>query len=733
VTETSQDAVDLRLAEFAELLTTAIDDPNVREAVRLLADEQAALRRIATLVASGVEPGPLFDTLAAEVEALFGADISAVLRFEGDGTVTVMGAHRGPHSRGARVRLDPDYIVAAVSRTGQSAGFDLQDWDGVPPAVVREWGVYSALATPVVVEGELWGAFTIASLDRSLAAGTDRLLADFSALFATAIANAQSREALAALAEEQAALRRVATLVARDVSPSAIFSAVSAEVARLFDSASGVLRFEDDSAVVFVGVSNIDIPVGARWDFQEGMTSAEIYRTGRPARVEETDWSSVGGQVGEASRRHGTRSIVGSPIFVEGRLWGTIVVSSRQDLLPRDTERRLERFTELIGTAIANAATRQAREQLADEQAALRRVATLVAEAGEPETVFSAVAEEVAHVLDVALSAVVRYEADGSATQVGAWGNENPFPVGTSWKLDNSSVSALVAATRLPARVDNYAEVPGAISTTLTRDAGIHTAVGAPILVGGDLWGVMMALSTEEQPLPDDTETRLAAFTELIATAISNTTARTELIESRARIVAAGDEARRRIERDLHDGTQQRLVSLALVAHAAQAELPAQSRDVREKLSRIAAGLGTAVEELQELSRGIHPAILSDAGLGPALEALALRSPIAVELEVTTKRRFPEPVEVAAYFVASESLANAVKHSHSTRIDIALRATHGKLLLSVCDDGIGGADPGRGSGLVGLRDRVEALGGSVEMTSKQGVGTSLLAALPIPP
>jgi signal transduction histidine kinase len=424
--------------------------------------------------------------------------------------------------------------------------------------------------------------------------------------------------------------------------------------------------------------------------------------------------------------------MVGSPIFVEGRLWGTIFVSS-QGLLPRDTEDRLERFTELIATAIANAATRQARAQLAEEQAALRRVATLVAEGADPKAVFSAVAKEVAHVLDVALSAVVRYGADDTATHVGSWGwaNENPFPVGTSWKLDERSVSGLVAATRLPARVANYAEVPGPLAAAVTREAGIRSAVGAPILVGGHLWGVMMALSAEEKPLPADAEARLAAFTGLIATAISNATARTELIESRARIVAAGDDTRRRIERDLHDGTQQRLVSLALAASAAAAEPPVQIHDVEEKFSTIAAGLGAAVEELQEFSRGIHPAILSDAGLGPALEALALRSSIPVQLEVTTNERFPEPVEVAAYFVASESLANAAKHSLASRIDVALTIENESVLLSVCDDGVGGVDPGRGSGLVGLRDRVEALGGTLEVSSKPSQGTSLVAVLPL--
>ena len=203
MTGTSQDDGDVRLAEPTDHLTRASENADAREEVKLLADEQAALRRVATLVATGVEPGVCSTRSPVRSRRCCGADISAVLRFEGDGTVTVMGAHRGPHSRGARVHLDPDYVVGAVYRTGQSASFDLQDWDGEPPAVAREWGVRSALATPVVVEGELWGAITIASLEGSLAAGTDRRLADFSALFATAIANAQSREALAALAESK--------------------------------------------------------------------------------------------------------------------------------------------------------------------------------------------------------------------------------------------------------------------------------------------------------------------------------------------------------------------------------------------------------------------------------------------------------------------------------------------------------------------------------------------------
>jgi signal transduction histidine kinase len=232
-------------------------------------------------------------------------------------------------------------------------------------------------------------------------------------------------------------------------------------------------------------------------------------------------------------------------------------------------------------------------------------------------------------------------------------------------------------------------------------------------------------------PLPPDIDQRLPSFVQLVATAIANAEDRSKLAASMKRLVAASDEARRQIERDLHDGTQQRLVSLALAAGAAAAQPPTQSSQVRDKFTSIAAALGEAVEELQELSRGIHPAILSDAGLRPALEALALRSPIPVELDVRTRARFPEPVEVAASFVASEALANAAKHSQSSRIDVALTSQSERLALSVSDDGIGGADPSRDSGLVGLRDRLEALGGSLEITSKPGLGTSLAATLPI--
>jgi signal transduction histidine kinase len=218
---------------------------------------------------------------------------------------------------------------------------------------------------------------------------------------------------------------------------------------------------------------------------------------------------------------------------------------------------------------------------------------------------------------------------------------------------------------------------------------------------------------------------------ELVATAIANAESKSELAASRRRIVAASDDARRRIERDLHDGTQQRLVSLGLAVRAARSSLPSDLSDLRSQLSGIATGLAEAVEELQELSRGIHPAILAQGGLAPALRTLARRSAIPIALDIRMETRLPVPIEVAAYYVMSEALANAAKHAQASRIDISVTPRDGRLMLSIRDDGIGGADRSRGSGLVGLTDRVEALGGSISIESPPGAGTYITAELPL--
>jgi signal transduction histidine kinase len=289
----------------------------------------------------------------------------------------------------------------------------------------------------------------------------------------------------------------------------------------------------------------------------------------------------------------------------------------------------------------------------------------------------------------------------------------------------------MVYQTGLPARTE-YSDASGAIGQVASHDWGLRSSIGVPVSADSRLWGcIVVAFSRQGLlPLPADTEAQLAGFTELVATAIANAESRSELAASRRRIVAASDEARRRIERDLHDGTQQRLVSLGLAARAAETSLSANRDDLRAELSRIAAGLADAVAELQEVSRGIHPAVLSERSLGPALRTLARRSAVPVDLELTTDARYPEPIEVAAYYVASEALANAMKHAQASCVEISLATRNGSLLLSIRDDGVGGADLARGSGLVGLTDRVEALGGSIHVHSAAGAGTHIMVDLP---
>jgi signal transduction histidine kinase len=259
---------------------------------------------------------------------------------------------------------------------------------------------------------------------------------------------------------------------------------------------------------------------------------------------------------------------------------------------------------------------------------------------------------------------------------------------------------------------------------------GIRSGVGTSITVGGTCWGAMLAYSTRDRLLPADAETRNCDFTDLVATAIDNANAHAELATSRARLVVAADQARRRIERDLHDGTQQRLILLLMELRVAEECVPADAPGLRKQLSKIGAELTDTVNELRELARGIHPAVLTRCGLEAAIKSLARGSPVPVEFDAEIPGRLPESVEVAAYYVVAEALCNAWKYARASTVRITAATREGRLCLTVCDDGVGGADPSRGSGLIGLVDRIEALGGSIEITSRSGQGTLLRIELP---
>jgi signal transduction histidine kinase len=371
-------------------------------------------------------------------------------------------------------------------------------------------------------------------------------------------------------------------------------------------------------------------------------------------------------------------------------------------------------------------------QRVAEEQAALRRVATLVARAALPEQVFAAVTTEVGRLLSADVTLMSRYDPDGGATVVGAWssaGDAGATPVGTRVQLGGRNVHTAVLRTRGPARVD-HAEASGPAADVF-RVLGIRSAVGVPISVEGRLWGAMIVLSIREEFLPADTEARLAGFTELVATALANAEAQAALTESRARIVAAADTTRRRIERDLHDGAQQRLVSLALELRAMRAAMPPEAGELTEQLDGVADGLTGVLDELREIARGLHPAALAEGGLRSALKTLARRSAVPVRLDVGVEGRLPEPTELAAYYVVSEALTNTAKHASATVIHVRVQAGGGVLQVRVSDDGRGGADLVRGTGLVGLTDRVEALGGRLVLESPPGAGTTMHVTLPL--
>lgn len=377
-------------------------------------------------------------------------------------------------------------------------------------------------------------------------------------------------------------------------------------------------------------------------------------------------------------------------------------------------------------------ASRDELRVLADQQAALRRIATLVARGVAPSEVFLAVTEELARCLGVTHATLVRFEADGGAVLVASHddrGVQMKIPLGKRFSFDGESVPALIFRTGRAARRDSH-EHTHSPDVQYIHQLGLRSGVGVPIVVDGRLWGAANVGSSRPEPLPADTEARVGDFADLVATAIANADARTELTASRARIVAASDAARRRFERDLHDGAQQRLVSLGLQLRTAEASLPPDCHALRAPLSDIVTGLRGVSEDLQEISRGIHPAILSRGGLGPALKTLARRSAVPVDLHLDIRRRLPESAEVAAYYVVAEALTNAAKYAQASEVTVSAEADAANLSLSICDDGVGGADPRKGSGLIGLVDRVEAVGGQLRISSLVGSGTSLLATIP---
>ena len=368
------------------------------------------------------------------------------------------------------------------------------------------------------------------------------------------------------------------------------------------------------------------------------------------------------------------------------------------------------------------------RTALVEEQAALRRVATLVARESSPDAVFAAVAEEMGRLLGAKSTTLWRSEGDGTATLAARSGGlHDRAPVGGRFPVEGNNVASQVLRTGRSARMDDYAGASGAIGRAF-RSFGVRAAVGVPIVVDGRLWGAMGAAATER--LPPDAEARIGEFTALIATAIANIEARAELTASRARIVAAADDERRRVVRDLHDGAQQRLVHTVITLKLAQQTLQGDAAEAASLVGEALEHAQRATHELRELAHGILPAVLTAGGLRGGVDALASRTPVPVQVDVCTDR-LPATIEATAYFVVAEALTNVAKHARAESAAVAARVEDGTLRIEVRDDGVGGARP-EGRGLQGLADRLAALDGRLQVDCPAGGGTQIAAAIPLP-
>jgi PAS domain S-box-containing protein len=736
------EASEDRLADFTELVATAIANAEGRDELAAsearahdLAREQAALRRVATVVAGGATTQDVFAAVAREVGELFDVPGISMVRFEPDGSTNEIGGWGEANPFPVGTRCDPHPGVdKLIWESGQPARISTYgELGGWVAETLAAAGFRGAFGAPIVVDGRTWGAIVPMSMSPDPPPeGAEHRLARFTELVATAIANAESRDGLAQLAEEQAALRRVAELVAEEAAPLDVFAAVAEEVARVLRvPLVQMSRYVSNDTVTVVGAwGEQPFQPGTTWPLDGPTLSKRVLETGAPARID--DYADVTGTIGGRIRQVGIRSGVGVPIVVEGALWGVMMVlSTEPEPLPDATEGRLAGFTELVATAISNTQARDDVRRLADEQAALRRVATLVARGAESSGVLDLVCEETGRLIGATSVNLAQFTSDGFNLTMAGWSlRATHVPTGTRLPLQGDAINVLVHRTGAPARVDTYEGATGELAEVIRR-GGICCEVGAPVLVEGQVWGGLIAGWDTPDPAPPGTEFRLANFAELAATAVSNATTRAELIASRARIVAAADEARRRIERNLHDGTQQRLISLGLDLQSLLLDMPEESHETRASVEQVRHGIETVLEEVRELSRGLHPALLAHGGLRPALRALARAAPVPVELEVDIDDRPPEPVETAAYFVVSEALANAAKHARASAVSVTVDASDGVLRATIADDGVGGAEVSAGSGLIGLVDRVEALGGRFVLDSVAGEGTTISIELPL--
>ena len=692
------------------------------ERLRALADERAALLRVAELVAQAAPPAEVFGTVVTEASGLLLGQAMTLTHFDGERELVVVASRGGPAPVGERIAFEPDTLPDRVLRRGAVVRVD--DYTGERDAeLAATYDLTAAVSTPVKVAGAVWGMLTATSPVEPLPPGTEQRLEQFAQLVAAAVGNSQARTELRALVDEQAALRRVAELSARGATAADVLQAVAVEGSRLSRvDFTTLLRYEADGSTEIVALDGAPagVALGMRASAEGEGAVQQLWRTGRPARVD--DLAGVSGRWPQIAHGAGFAASVAVPILIEGTLWGALVVVSRDQPLPRGIEDHLVRFGDLIGTTISAAEARLRLRALADEQAALRRVAELVARGTAPQEVFVAVATEASTLLGDLAAVLLRYEGEAAVAVATC---NSPAPLGLRVPAHAGTPTGQVLRTGRAVRVDTFDGTPLA---DIARELGVASGVAVPIAVEGHVRATLTT-SSPGPPLPADTAARLAQFAELAAVAIANAETNAKLTASRARIVATADETRRRLQRDVHDGAQQRLVHALIALKQARDTVEAGSaaaRLVREALTNVE----RASSDLRDVVHGILPASLTHGGLRTGLESLVADLTLPVDMHVTTPR-LPAATETTAYFVVAEAVTNAVKHSQAQGVSLSVDIDGDTLVVEIRDDGVGGADPARGTGLTGLLDRVDAADGALTIISPNGDGTVVRAELPV--
>ena len=681
-------------------------------------DEPTALRRVAELVARATPAAEIFSLVSAQASWLLGGQAVTLTRFDGPGELIVEASTAGPAQVGERIVFAPGTLPDRVRTSAAVVRVDdcRRERDAT---MARTWGIAAAVSAPVVVAGRVWGMVTATADAGPLPAGTEERLEQFTQLAAAAVGNSQARAELQALADEQAAVRRVTELCARGASEAEVLHTVASEGSRLSGVGfAAVLRYEAGGVTQVLAVGGA--PDGVVTRSREPSTEAvarQVWRTGRAARVD--DLAGVGGR--PVASGAGRLASLAVPVLCEGRLWGALIVVSRARPLPRDIEGHLADLADVVGTAISATEARRQLRALADEHAALRRVAELVARGAAPDEVFVTVADEASALLGDHAVALMLY--DDAGARVVATRN-CPAPVGFDVPFSAGTAVDRMTRTGRPVRVETYANTPLADAT---RALGISSTAAVPIAIEGHIRAALVA-STAGPPLPEGTEARLAQFAELAAVAIANAETKAKLTASRARVVATADETRRRLQRDVHDGAQQRLVHAIIALKLARDAVPAGS-PAAELVAEALANAERASKELRDVVHGILPASLTRQGLHAGLMALVDDLALPVDARISVPR-LPPATETTAYFVVAEALTNVVKHARAERATLHVHLEGATLVLEIRDDGLGGADPAHGSGLAGLFDRVEAAEGRLTITSPVGIGTRVRVELP---